>query len=92
MPAVLFVYRCRNKAQEKGVRLVGTAAEFGMELHPDIKSVAGKLDSFDYSAVGRGSAYYQSGGRQLVRVIVVEFVTVAVTHLAIAVPGTTLHG
>lgn len=54
----------RDKAAEQGMRLVGAALEFRVELHADIKIILRKLNGLHDIAVRGRTADDQSAFRQ----------------------------
>ena len=59
--------------------LVGSALEFGVELNADEEIIAGNLNGFNKSLIGRSAADNKTCVYHFVSEIVVEFVAVAVT-------------
>ena len=68
----------RDKAAEQGMRLVGAALEFRVELRADEPGVALRFDDLDERAVGGETGEAHAGVREVVAEVVVELVAVAV--------------
>ena len=62
----------RDKAAEQGMRLVGAALEFGVELRADEPGVALRFDDLDERAVGRETGEAHAGVREVVAEVVVD--------------------
>ena len=69
---------CRHKPTKQGVRTVGTALEFRMELNSHKEGVSGDLHRFYQPTVGRLAAEPQSSHLQLGSVLIIELVAVTV--------------
>ena len=56
----LFTERGADESEEQGVRAVGTALEFRVELYSDVEVVIFRFYGFHDIIVGRSAAYYQA--------------------------------
>lgn len=61
------------------MRLGGATLQFRMKLAAREMRMVAELDHFDEALIRRGAGEHKSSGDQLITILVVEFVTMAVT-------------
>ena len=89
---LFFVAECStDQSKEEGMRTVGAALEFRMELHTDVKIIFGNFHRFDDVIIRRGTADDKPGINQTRAEIVIEFITVTVTLGNIGFAIATIH-
>ena len=64
-----------DKAAEQGMRLVGAALEFGVELYADEPRMLGYLNDLNKALVGRNTCYLQTALGKLLAECVVVFLS-----------------
>ena len=72
---------CSDEAFEEGMRLVGFAVEFGMELARDEERMFCQFDDLDEFAVGRKAAEAEAGFFKFLAVGIIEFVAMAMAFV-----------
>lgn len=73
------LHRCVDEPAEQGVRTVGAALEFRVELYADVEWMIADLHGLYDVSVRGGAADAQTGRFQLIAEVVIEFVAMAVT-------------
>lgn len=73
------LHRCVDEPAEQGVRTVGAALEFRVELYADVEGVIADLHGLYDVSVRGGAADAQTGCFQLIAEVIIEFIAVTVT-------------
>ena len=73
------LHRCVDEPAEQGVRTVGAALEFRVELYADVEWMIADLHGLYDVSVRGGAADAQTGCFQLLTEVIIEFIAVTVT-------------